>query len=837
MKSIRDRGLKDEKGVLLTTLPFNRRVDGTALKLAWDKPPAKRQKTSKSPCTTCHEHDLLTLARYGDERQRHTVSALLCHNTDTMHVNILFDTGALQSNYLSEDVAGWMRQRGVVAQADSSRVCGAFEQCSLTKFLFNCRPGFSSLVAPSLAVEFSSRKSTQARRKRDAGSTSANSGTVSLDTSTAKRRKLSKLSALAAFMQLERVTSETPEGTSRTKVLDKVQGPGQHRGTSETPEGTSCNLSALMSAKTDVVYVELDARELDIPYDMIIGRPSICEHKLLQFDPELIAGLETPITRHPVPLLKSTEPPVAPATHREAGPAGNTLRNPADRTTDRAASTDYALELLWVISEREHWRTESRYSAPAEAVTSSRPTGDTSTNVPTAELHTMREPKNDTLGMPADQLYNSSAVGSVPVLGIPDTKGFVASQRWHQTKLDGSELNRAHVSDMIHYEATAEGLEWIGHDDPVYVGERGPPVVPKGSRPQGVGEIHSGEQVDEPTPVYCGPPSLRERCRLLCEKYDKIISTHLNPEPANLPPMELKVEEERWRVSSNQGPARQQTAAKNIEVRKQIDKLLPIGVIKPSQAEHYSQVHLTPKPHTPQEWRFCIDYRWLNLVCKGMGWPIPNIKNMLQRLGAKRAKYYAKLDLTSGYHQAPLHKDSRGYTAFVTFMGIYEWCRVPMGLKGAPSYFQGVLASIVLVGLLYFICELYIDDIIVYGRDEDEFLANLERVFQRLEKHQLTCNPKKMFLGLEEVEFVGHTVNHSGITFSREKIEKVLAIKEPVYGKELKAFLGVVGYFHSHIRDYAIVARPLHKMIHAYERNRKLVWTDEGCVQTTINCK
>ena len=65
-----------------------------------------------------------------------------------------------------------------------------------------------------------------------------------------------------------------------------------------------------------------------------------------------------------------------------------------------------------------------------------------------------------------------------------------------------------------------------------------------------------------------------------------------------------------------------------------------------------------------------------------------------------------------------------------------------------------------------------------------------------------------MFLGLEEVEFVGHTVNHSGITFSREKIEKVLAIKEPVYGKELKAFLGVVGYFHSHIRDYAIVARP-----------------------------
>ena len=136
-------------------------------------------------------------------------------------------------------------------------------------------------------------------------------------------------------MQLERVTSETPEGTSRTGALDKVQGPGQRNGTSETPEGTSCNPSALVSEKADVVYVELDARELDIPYDMIIGRPSICKHNLLQFDPELsIAELETPITWHPIPLLKSTEPPVAPAMHREAGPAGNTLRNPADGTTD-----------------------------------------------------------------------------------------------------------------------------------------------------------------------------------------------------------------------------------------------------------------------------------------------------------------------------------------------------------------------------------------------------------------------------------------------------------------------------------------------------------------------
>ena len=75
-----------------------------------------------------------------------------------------------------------------------------------------------------------------------------------------------------------------------------------------------------------------------------------------------------------------------------------------------------------------------------------------------------------------------------------------------------------------------------------------------------------------------------------------------------------------------------------------------------------------------------------------------------------------------------------------------------------------------------------------------------------------------MTLGREEVEFVGHTTYHSGITLSREKIEEGLAIKEPVCGKELKMFLGVESYFHSHIRYYAIVARPIHKMLRAYER-------------------
>ena len=88
-----------------------------------------------------------------------------------------------------------------------------------------------------------------------------------------------------------------------------------------------------------------------------------------------------------------------------------------------------------------------------------------------------------------------------------------------------------------------------------------------------------------------------------------------------------------------------------------------------------------------------------------------------------------------------------------------------MGLKGAPSYFQGVLVSTVLVGLIYSICELYIDDLIIHAQTEKDFLKRLEQVLQRLQKHKITVNPDKCLFGMSEVEYVGHTINGQGLTF------------------------------------------------------------------------
>ena len=108
-------------------------------------------------------------------------------------------------------------------------------------------------------------------------------------------------------------------------------------------------------------------------------------------------------------------------------------------------------------------------------------------------------------------------------------------------------------------------------------------------------------------------------------------------------------------------------------------------------------------------------------MTKSIGQWIPNIAQLITRIGAAKPKLFGVLDLTSGYYQAPLHQDSWAYTAFRCVAGIFEWMRVPMGLKGALAYFQAILVTHVLVGLIYQICELYIDDLIIFGATEDEF--------------------------------------------------------------------------------------------------------------------
>ena len=324
-------------------------------------------------------------------------------------------------------------------------------------------------------------------------------------------------------------------------------------------------------------------------------------------------------------------------------------------------------------------------------------------------------------------------------------------------------------------------------------------------------------------------PGEAEHVRKIAEKYRDVFSSDLNPTPADLDAMKLNVKEDDWRKQTNARPARPQSQQKNDEIHRQVMSMLDAGLIRPSQAPFWSQVILAPKPNG--KWRFCIDYRSLNELTESMGWPIPNIVQMLNRIGLRKPKYFAVLDLTSGFFQAPLDESSSWYTAFITWFGLYEWIRVPMGLKGAPSWFQQQIAVKVLGGLLHTICELYIDDLIIYGSTFEEFCENLEKVLQRLREFRVTLNPEKAQLLMTEVEYVGFILDKEGIEFSEEKKSKALDFTLPLTFKSLKRFMGLAETFHRHIPHFYNKARPLHSLLRGYNemknRNKPISWSDE----------
>jgi hypothetical protein len=260
--------------------------------------------------------------------------------------------------------------------------------------------------------------------------------------------------------------------------------------------------------------------------------------------------------------------------------------------------------------------------------------------------------------------------------------------------------------------------------------------------------------------IYGDNEHLNAKLKTLCAEYEDIFSMTLPKEPAKLPPFHIKANEQGWRnPSKNRLPPRVQSHLKNEKIREMTADMLDSGVVKLSQAEYYAQCVMQPKPHTnKQEWRLCQDYRNLNDESEFQSWPLPNTQHMFDRIGTKKARYFGVIDLTQGFHQIALSEATRVLTAYITYAGLYEYTRVPFGLKGAPQYFQKCLASLVLREYLYTICELYIDDLIIFGETEEEFETNLRKIFDRLREFGLVIKPSKVKLGLNKIEYVGRNI-------------------------------------------------------------------------------
>ena len=327
--------------------------------------------------------------------------------------------------------------------------------------------------------------------------------------------------------------------------------------------------------------------------------------------------------------------------------------------------------------------------------------------------------------------------------------------------------------------------------------------------------------------TFEGDDNLQRRCKALCNKYKHIFKDSLNLKPASIPPFDLSVDDEIWKTTSNRSPVRVQSPLKVAALLKLVESMLALGVIIRSAAAHYSQIIMVKKPDGT--WRFCIDYRGLNKATRKVGSLIPNTKGIYTRIGAAEPDTFGVVDLTSGYHQAPLTQNAGKYTAFICFAGIFEFTRLPFGLKAAPTYFQEQMATVVLLGLIYMICELYLDDCIIYGKGPDQFLERMEEVFKRFSKHKILLQPKKCKFGLNKIEYVGRQISKDGTSMTPEKIKSVADFPKPTNNTSMRSFLGLANYIRDFVQNHSDIAHHLHAMIDQSKgKKHSLVWNADA---------
>jgi hypothetical protein len=142
--------------------------------------------------------------------------------------------------------------------------------------------------------------------------------------------------------------------------------------------------------------------------------------------------------------------------------------------------------------------------------------------------------------------------------------------------------------------------------------------------------------IELPTLEACMDSSLKAKLLLLCSKRRTVFSRTLKKEPARVPPLKLEIDEKAWNKFSMENHPRPLSHPNQEVLRQHIDKMITSGVIETSTASRVSQVHLITKPGIdPLAYKFCVDYRQLNGCLKTLGWTIPNIKQMFERLGNK----------------------------------------------------------------------------------------------------------------------------------------------------------------------------------------------------------
>jgi transposase InsO family protein len=234
----------------------------------------------------------------------------------------------------------------------------------------------------------------------------------------------------------------------------------------------------------------------------------------------------------------------------------------------------------------------------------------------------------------------------------------------------------------------------------------------------------------------------------------------------------------------------------------EFEELERAGIVRRSKSSWSSPLHMVKK--SDGTWRPCGDYRRLNVQTLPDRYTCPNVADLSSRLAG--CTVFTKLDLKKGYHQVPMHPDDVGKTAIITPFGLFEYLRMPFGLRNAGQTFQRLMDQV--MRELDF-CFTYLDDVLVASADMAAHESHLEEVLQRLQQAGLLLNGGKCVFAAASVQFLGHQVTAAGIAPLQEKVKAVMDFPAPKNNKQMMSFLGLVNFYRKFLPGAAKILKPL----------------------------
>ncbi|KAL7280850.1 hypothetical protein ACG7TL_005794 [Trametes sanguinea] len=222
------------------------------------------------------------------------------------------------------------------------------------------------------------------------------------------------------------------------------------------------------------------------------------------------------------------------------------------------------------------------------------------------------------------------------------------------------------------------------------------------------------------------------------------------------------------------------------------------------------------------ELRLCVDYRGLNAITKKNRYPLPLIDDLLDRV--QGCKVFSVIDLKNAFNLIRIREGDEWKTAFRTHLGLFEYTVMPFGLTNAPGIFQGFIQD-TLRNLLDVICVVYIDDILIFSRSQEEHEHHICLVLERLRVAGLFANTKKCVFEQSEVEYLGYLLSSEGIKMHPCKLETIADWPLPASVKDVQSFLGFTNFYRRFIDGYARIVLPLNALTKKDKRSEPFVLT------------